>query len=227
MVPPLVERVRPLLRGRVLSGDALYCQKALCRRICEAGGDYLFAVKANQPDLLEDISLLFCDPPPGEAFDQTRTVDAHGGRVEQRWLRASTTLADYLREAGWVGAGLVLEVRSVVRWPACPPRPPRQQVRYFLSSLPAQVSARRALALVRQHWHIENRLHWPRDVTLGEDASQVRSGHAPQALSALRNVVVGVLHLHQVANLAAALRTYAWSPPARVLSLLGLTPYQH
>ena len=136
----------------------------------------------------------------------------------------SAALASYLQAAGWMGAGLVLEVRTVVRWPACPQRPPREEVRSFLSSLSARTSAPRVLALVRQHWHIENRLHWPRDVTLGEDASQVRSGHAPQALSALRTLVVGVLHLHHVANLAAALRAHAWSPPARVLSLLGLAP---
>ena len=130
--------------------------------------------------------------------------------MEQRWLRASTALAGSLREAGGEGVGQGLEVRTAVRWPTSPERPPRQELRSFLSSLPAQVSARRTLALVRQHWPIQNRRQWPRDVTLGEDASPVRSGHAPQALSALRNVVGGVLHLHHVANLAAALRTPAY-----------------
>jgi hypothetical protein len=61
-------------------------------------------------------------------------------------------------------------------------------------------------------------------MTLGEDACQIRSGHAPQALAALRNTVVGLLHWHRVANLAAALRANAWSPPADVLGLLGLSP---
>jgi predicted transposase YbfD/YdcC len=226
VAPRLLGQLGPVVRGRLISGDALYCQQALCRQIRAAGGDYLFAVKANQPDLLDDVRLLFSDPPPGERFRSAQSVDAHGGRVERRQLRASAALADYLRAAGWVGAALVLEVASSVRWPAQPQRPPHQEVRYFLSSLPAQTAAHAALALalVRQHWHIENRLHWPRDVTLGEDACQVRSGHAPQALSALRNVVVGVLHLHHVANLAAAVRTHAWSPPTLVLSLLGLAP---
>lgn len=224
MAPRLLKRVRPLLRGRVVSGDALYCQQALCRQIHAAEGAYLFAVKANQPSLLEDVRLLFDDPPPGERFHCAQTVDAHGGRVEQRRLRASAALADYLQAAGWVGAGLILEVQTTVRWPADPTRAPRQEVRYFLSSLSAQVSARRALALVRRHWHIENRLHWPRDMTLGEDASQVRSGHAPQVLAAVRNTVVGLLHLGHVANLAAALRTHAWPPSSLVLSLLGLAP---
>ncbi len=222
VAPRRVARGRPLLRGRVGSGDALDCQGARCRRIHAAGGEYLFAVKANQPGLLEDVSLLFCDPPPGEAFRQTPTVAhtaaAHGGRtrrpVEQRWLRASTALAGSLRAAGWEGAGPVLEVRPAVRWPTSPERPPRQELRSFLSSLPAQVAARRALALLRQHRPLEHRRQWPRDVTLGEDASPVRSGHAPQARSALRNVVGGVLHWHHVANLvanlAAALRTPAY-----------------
>jgi hypothetical protein len=66
-------------------------------------------------------------------------------------------------------------------------------------------------------------LHWPRDVTLGEDACRVRSGAAPQVLATLRNVVVGLLHRRQVPNLAAAVRTYAWSPVAAVLSLFGLS----
>lgn len=77
---------------------------------------------------------------------------------------------------------------------------------------------------MRCHGHIENRLHWPRDVTLGEDACRVRSGHAPQGLAALRTAVVGLLQLHRVPNLAATLRTCAWSPPAALLGLLGRAP---
>jgi hypothetical protein len=70
---------------------------------------------------------------------------------------------------------------------------------------------------------IENRLHWPRDAVLGEDACRVRTGHAPQALAALRNCVVGLLHSQQVPNLAAAVRAYAWSPSPAILGLLGVT----
>ncbi len=57
----------------------------------------LRAVKANQPDLLEDVRLLFDEPPPGERFLTARQVDQHGGRLEVRQLRASATLAAYLR----------------------------------------------------------------------------------------------------------------------------------
>lgn len=206
-----------------MSGDALYCQQGLCQQIRAAGGDYLFAVKANQPSLLEDVALLFTDPPFGEAFLTARTVDKHGGRLEERRLHAAGTLSRFLQAAGWPDVGLVLEVETTVHWPAHPDRPTRHEVRYFVSSLPADTSPGVALRAVRRHWHIENRLHWPRDMTLGEDACQVRSGHAPQVLAALRNAVVGLLHGYNVPNLAAALRTHAWSPPTAFLSLLGLS----
>ena len=222
MAPRLVRQIAPWLAGRVVSGDALYCQKTLCRQIVQAGGAYLFAVKANQPDLLDDVTLLFADPPPGEHFMTAVTVDKHGGRLEVRQVRASATLAAYLQTAGWPAAVLVLEVRSQVRWPQHPTRPVRQQVRYFLTSLPDTTPAATLLCQVRAHWHIENRLHYVRDVTLGEDACQVRSGGAPQALAILRNAVVGLLHHHRVPNLAATLRSHAWSDPAAVLHLLGL-----
>ncbi len=138
-------------------------------------------------------------------------------------MRASACLAAYLQEAGWPDVGLVLEVESCVIWPRHPARQVRHERRYFVSSLPVDTRPAEALQRVRWHWHIENRLHWPRDVTLGEDASQVRSGRAPQALAAVRNAVLGLLHAHHVVNAAAAIRTYAWSPPALLLRLLGLS----
>ena len=226
VAPRLLRQVARQIRGRVVGGDALYCQKALCRQIRQAGGHYLFAVKANQPDPLDDVALLFGLPPPGEHFLSARTVDKHGGRLAVRQLRASVTLAQYLQTAGWPDAGLALGVETMVWWPRQPTKPARHEVRSFLSSLPACTRPIDALGLVRRHWHIENRLHWPRffprDVTFGEDACQVRSGHAPQALAGVRNAVVGLLHLRQVGNLAAAVRATAWSGPSAVLDLLGL-----
>jgi predicted transposase YbfD/YdcC len=222
VAPRLLQRVP--LAGRVVSGDALYCQRALCQQIRKAGGHYLFAIKENQPTLLEDVALLFAAPPPGERFLRARSISKHSGRLEERRLCASATLSTYLREAGWADVGLVVELETVVRWPRKPTRPARCEMRYFLTSLPPSTSPAATLQAVRRHWHIENRLHWPRDVILGEDACRVRSGNAPQVLAALRNCVVGLLHRHHVPNLAAAVRAYAWSPASSVLSLLGLAP---
>ena len=96
-------------------------------------------------------------------------------------------------------------------------------VRDFLTSLGAPVPARPRLRRIREPWHLEHRRHDVRDVTLGEDASQVRSGSAPQALAALRHAVLGLLRQHGYATIAAALRHCAWCPGA-ALRLLGLHP---
>ncbi len=120
VAPHLVRQVGPLLGGWLVSGDALSYQKNLCRQIAQAGGAYLFAVKANPPDLLDDVTLFFREPPPGERFATAAPVDKHGGRLERRQVRASATLASYLQAAGWPAVGLVLEVATTVRWPHHP-----------------------------------------------------------------------------------------------------------
>jgi hypothetical protein len=96
------------------------------------------------------------------------------------------------------------------------------EVAYGITSLtPAQADAARLLALVRDHWRIENSLHYVRDVTLGEDACRVRRGSAPQVLAGLRNAVV-----HLLAGLAAPSRVAALerlsARPAEALQLIGI-----
>lgn len=208
------------LRGRLVTGDALYCQRALCRQILHNGGHYLLAVKANQPTLAWAITALFTDPPPGERFVTAVTWDQHGDRVETRRLWASTALEDYLGDyLDWPG---VKQVALVER--TCVRQGKRtREVRCFITSLGPETGADVLLDHVRGHWAIENRLHWVRDVTLGEDASQVRSGAAPQVLAALRNTVIALVRDAGWTNIAAALRHYAWQPGA-ALAVLGLRP---
>ncbi len=214
-VVPVVLAALPVA-GRLVTGDALYCQTAVCRQILAQGGDYLVTVKANQPDLHWAVQTLFADPPPGEVVATAVSWDQHGDRVETRRLWASTALADYL---DWPGARQVLCVERV-----CVRRgTTTRQVRYAITSLGPAVGAEAVLGYVRGHWAIENRLHWVRDVTMGEDASQVRSGAAPQIMAALRNTVLGLVRGAGWTNIAAALRHYAWLPGA-ALAVLGLTP---
>jgi hypothetical protein len=77
------------------------------------------------------------------------------------------------------------------------------------------------LRLWRGHWHIENKLHWVRDVTVDEDRSGVHAGHAPQVMAALRNAAIGLLRLLGYANIAAAIRRFA-AQPALALAAVGL-----
>ena len=203
------------LAGRVVTGDALYCQRALCAQVVGAGGDYLVLVKGNQPTLLADIELALAAPPPGRAVATARQADIGHGRRETRRLRATTALAGY---SDWPGLAQVGEVERVVR-----ARGRRTgETRHFVTSLGPEAGADRLLAGLRGHWGIENRLHWVRDVTLGEDASRVRSGNAPQVMAALRNATLGLLRLHGCTNIAAALRQIGWQRTA--VHLLGLSP---
>lgn len=221
------------LKGAVITGDALYCQRTLCRQITDGGGHYVVVVKRNQPQLLADVQLLFDTPPPDEVtgrplgFARAEQRDRHGDRQEVRRLWVSGALSGYL---DWPGAQQVAKVeRTSTRRGQT-----RRWTRYVLTSLPEPdplweapgqpaATAEDLLALVRGHWAIENRLHYVRDVTFGEDASQVRKGATPQVLAALRNVVVGLLRGAGWTNIAEGVRYNAWRPGA-ALQLLGLTP---
>ena len=97
------------------------------------------------------------------------------------------------------------------------------EVHYKITSLPPErAGPADLLRLSRVHWAIENQLHYVRDVTFGEDASRIRSGAAPQAMAAMRNLVVAILHREGISNRAAGLRHFAWHPD-QAAHALGLT----
>ncbi len=214
MAPKVLEALP--LKGRLVTADALYCQRELCAQIREAGGDYLLIVKANQRRLYEDIKLLFDEPPKGEVFREAEQGDRHGDRHEVRRLRASTALRGYL---DWPGVQQVCKVERVAERKG----KISGEVRYAITSLGDEVGPEQLLKHVRGHWGIENRLHYVRDVTFGEDASQVRKGSAAEVMAALRNVVIGLLRQANWTNIAAGLRHNGWRTGA-ALQLLGISP---
>lgn len=173
------------LRGQVVTVDALLAQQALARQIRQQHGHYLMVIKANQPKVSEAIALLFAEPPGGTtaAKSVVRTVDKAHGRLEWRTLETSAALADWL---GWPGGRQVL--RRTCRRVIVATGEVSEEVTYGITSLSArQANAAVLERLWRGHWAIENRVHYPRDVTLGEDAGQAYRGNTPQALAALRN----------------------------------------
>jgi predicted transposase YbfD/YdcC len=207
-----------VLEGRLVTADALLTQRAIAAQIVAAKGDYLLVVKENQPDLLADVQAVFAAGRLlADTIQQAYTVQLHGNRIEERALQASTALAGY---SDWPGLAQVLEVSRVVtqkgrgRW--------RYEVAYAITSLPPErASADQLLGAWQAHWEIENRLHWVRDVTFGEDRAGVRAGAGPQVLAALRNTVIGLLRGQGASNLARSRRRYAAQPQA-ALTLLGL-----
>jgi len=207
-----------VLKGRIVTMDALHTQRYVAQTILDGDGDYVMLVKGNQPDMRADIRLLFQERHVvAETLTATATVDLGHGRIEVRRLTASSALVDYL---AWPGLQQVFEIeRTVTRKRT---GQARRTIVYGITSLPPQrADAARLLSLVRQHWAIENKSHWVRDVTYDEDRAQVRCGSIPQTMAALRNLAIGLMRSAGETNIAAACRRFAARPWA-ALALIGI-----
>lgn len=226
VAPELLAQIEWL--GRVLTGDAIFCQRKLCAWVVEAGGDYFFAVKANQPRLQDDIKLLFEAPTKAEVARQgfeapaplqltsTKSATKGHGRVEVREVKASSELAGY---ADWPYLAQVVEI---TRYWQSSAGVVQQESWLGVTSLPAeQANLRRLLQLKRGHWGIENRLHWVRDVVFGEDKSTLHKGSGPQLLAILRNFVLNLLRLSGHERITETLRANSRCTQ-RALAILGL-----
>ena len=206
-----------LLQGRIISADALYTQRSFCQQVIAAGADYLLLVKHNQPTLFEDLSLFFREP-PRDCLDwriANSSTKGHG-RLEQRLLWTSTELNGFLVR-DWYGVGQVFCLRRRVEHALkC-----TQQIIYGITSLtPSKANASRLLHLNQEHWSIENRLHWRRDVSLAEDACQVRKGSAPHVLAVLNSFVLALFDFCQVPNVKQHMRCLDAHPLQAIQLLL-------
>jgi predicted transposase YbfD/YdcC len=206
------------LRGVLLSADALHTQPRWCQQVRRQGGDYLLIVKANQRLLRSDIALLFSEQPrPWLPERSSYQINQGHGRLEVRTLRSSRQLNDYLAPK-WIDVAQVFQLQRRItrRW-----RTTTETV-YGITSLSAQVAPpKHLLQLIRQYWQIENRLHWRREVTLGEDGCTVSRGQTPQVLATLNNVILALVDRLGVTNLAAQQRIFD-ARPIEALNLILL-----
>jgi hypothetical protein len=143
------------------------------------------------------------------------TIDKGHGRLEKRTLRTTTILT---KGQDWAGLRQGFEL---VRERTEKGKKTVEVVHGITSLSPERADAKRLLELTRGHWGIENGLHYKRDVTLGEDASRIRKGVAPQVMAALRNSVIHVLSGVVAPSLASAIRTMG-NCLSRALGILGL-----
>jgi predicted transposase YbfD/YdcC len=193
--------------------DALLTQRAIAAQIRQGGGHYLMVVKQNHPQLWAAIGECFQDPPwlaserTGCYRVHTRTEKGHG-RLETRTLESSWWVAEYAREClGWHSVQQV--IKRTCRQVKLSTGELSVAVTYGITSLGwHQADALQLEQLWRGHWSIENRVHYVRDVSMGEDAGSIRSGSAPQALAAMRNSLLGLMRLSGWENMADALRHY-------------------
>ena len=148
-------------------------------------------------------------------MDTVTTLDKGHGRRERRTLKATTALNEYL---DWPGVAQVGQVESEVVMDG----KTTHETRYFITSVSRAVAdAGQLLKWVRGHWSIENRSHYVRDVTMGEDASRIRKRSGPEVMAAFRNATIGFLRSVGATNIAASLRRNA-SQVGELFARLGI-----
>ena len=191
------------LQGKVVTADALHTQQALSRQIVEAGGDYLWRVKENQPTLYAQLQQAFATPPPRDA-ETAQTLEKGHGRIEARRVTSSAQVSARL---SWPYVSQAFRLQRTVT--DCRTGQVREETAYGITSLaPLAAGPERLLAVARGHWSIENGLHYRRDVTFREDACRMKSHRAAQVLAVFNNLALGLLRTAGWQNLAAARRYY-------------------
>ena len=176
--------------GALVTIDAMGCQKEIAERIREGGGDYVLAVKQNQPTLYDQVEEAIGAGLEQDAseLDEHQTVEAGHGRQETRtyaiFPAPETVDPDGVwRDLSAVGMAITESTDSQGR---C-----RSEARYYILSV--LLSAKEFAGAVRGHWGIENNLHWQLDVSFREDECRVRTDHAPANLSVIRRFALGLL----------------------------------
>ncbi len=201
------------LKGCVVTADALHCHRGMAKAIVGRGGDYVLAVKNNQPGLLRDAKAAISAAERKKA-KQATTKDADHGRKETR-AAIVAPVRDMAEEHDFPG------LKAVARITSKRGRDKTVQ-RYFLLTqcyTPAEL-----LRIVREHWGIENVLHWTLDVVLDEDQARSRKDHAPANLAVLRRLALNIARAHPdtKTSLRGKLKRAAWDDGFLVDMLLNM-----
>jgi predicted transposase YbfD/YdcC len=216
-IPLLLKTLQ--LKGAIITIDAMGCQKEIAQQIHEGGGDYVLALKDNQPLLFEATQQHFVDAhqteEPVAQVRQHTTVEKGHGRVESRQYFHSPIPANIRHLfVDWPGAKTIGQAINVIERDG----KETSEVRYFVSSL--DVGVKKFASAVRGHWSIENKLHWTLDVTFNEDQSRIRKDHGAENFALLRRYVLSIVKLDtSKGSMRSKRKMAAWSEDY-LLSLL-------
>lgn len=197
-IPKLLKLLE--IKGCLVTIDAMGCQREIAKRIVEQEGDYVLAVKENQPKLHEAIEGFFSE----QLVDDCRSAacrrhESHEkghGREDDRYYYLARLPEGFPEREKWVGLKAIGMAVRVTRG-----RDGREthDTRYYIAS--RYLSGQKFAGAVRSHWGIENSLHWQLDVTFEEDQSRLRKGHADANFSLLRRASLSLLKNHKRARL--------------------------
>lgn len=191
-IPKLLSALE--LSGTVVTIDAMGCQRPIAEKIVAQRADYILAVKENQGHLLEEIQDSFQMLAADAVCEE---IDCGHGRVEQRRCSVIADLSLLEKTYEWASLQGLVRIESE-RYHKVSGKTERQ-IRYYITSL--KPDAERLNRAIRQHWGIENKLHWALDVSFGEDLSRKRAGHAAQNFSLLNRIALNLLRQDKTGKL--------------------------
>jgi predicted transposase YbfD/YdcC len=188
-IPKLLDMLA--IKGAVVTIDAMGCQRAIAQKIVNRQADYILALKGNQGTLRDDVDLFVAEQKARDYKDttisRTETVDGDHGRIE---TRAITVIhdADWLQERhAWPGLKSVIMVESTRELSDKTER----ETRFYITSL--VLLANQIAALVRDHWAVENSLHWVMDMVFRDDECRLRTEHAPANFTTLKHMALNLI----------------------------------
>ena len=187
-IPELLQLLE--LSGALVTIDAMGCQKEIAEQIRERGGDYLLAVKQNQPTLYEQVEGAIDEAleRAAEEIQEHQTVEKGHGRQEARTYAIFPKPESVDPEGLWRdlnGVGIAITERRDSQGRG------GMETRYYILS--RLITVQEFAEAVRGHWSIENNLHWQLDVSFREDECRVCRDHAPANLSVIRRFALGLL----------------------------------
>jgi len=178
------------LKNAIVTIDAMGCQTDIAEKIITKEADYILALKGNQGQLHKDVKLAFEQRIPGIDYIDYQDIDKGHGRIETRRCVVTDNI-DWLRKEHpkWTNLNCIIEIESIRNINAKETR----EKRYYISSL--KNDPKIILQAIRNHWGIENKLHWVLDVSFGEDQSRIRKGNAPQNISLIKKTALNLLQI--------------------------------
>jgi predicted transposase YbfD/YdcC len=190
-IPLLLQRLE--LAGALVTIDAMGTQTAIARTILDGGGDYVLALKQNQPGACAKVEALFAAPPAAVAISTHRTVESGHGRLEARTHHVCDDVSWLLSGRGSPGELAFPGLAMVGMVESQTDRDGRigRERRYYLCS--AKLDAETFARVVRSHWGIENRLHWVLDVVFRDDLARLRTGHGPANMAVVKHMALNLL----------------------------------
>ena len=185
-IPALLKRLK--ITGALVSIDAMGCNAKIAQTICEAGADYLLAVKGNQPTLEQDIKSYF-ETAPAEELESFTSIDKDHGRLEIRRHRIAKKLEWLRGERRYPGEPGFAKLKAIAMVEA--QGQTSRATRYYITS--KDLDAAQLASAVRSHWAIENSLHWVLDVAFKEDLSRLRVGHGATNMAIVRHFALNLV----------------------------------